>query len=87
MQLASLQPSILSLWDQFSEYEAPAMANLPGTFPVAIGLRLKTSKYYGTVIFAYNTKYHIWHINSRTNMEMQVKHLPHGTHQVSSLTH
>lgn len=23
------------MWYQFSEYEAPAMANLPGTFPIA----------------------------------------------------
>ncbi|XP_058210401.1 replication protein A 70 kDa DNA-binding subunit B-like [Rhododendron vialii] len=51
----SLQPSILSLWDQFSEYEAPAMANLPGTFPVAIDLRLKTSKYYGQTLATRNT--------------------------------
>ncbi|KAG5537862.1 hypothetical protein RHGRI_025084 [Rhododendron griersonianum] len=51
----SLQPSILSLWDQFSEYEAPAMANLPGTFPVAIGLQLKTSKYYGQTLATRNT--------------------------------
>ncbi|XP_058186447.1 replication protein A 70 kDa DNA-binding subunit B-like [Rhododendron vialii] len=51
----SLQPSILSLWDQFSEYEAHGMANLPGSFPVAIGLRLKTSKYYGRTLATRNS--------------------------------
>lgn len=49
--LASLQPTIISMWNQFSEYEAPAMATLPGTFPIVIGLRLKTLTYYGNHSF------------------------------------
>ncbi|KAG5512700.1 hypothetical protein RHGRI_038883 [Rhododendron griersonianum] len=46
----SFQPSIVSLWDKFTEYEAPAMANLPGNFPVVIGHRLKTSSYYSKTL-------------------------------------
>lgn len=83
--LRRLQPSILSLWDHFSEYEAHAMENLPGTFPVAIGLRLKTSKYYGTLLFAHNISYQNCHINAHKIMQTQVAHLPHETHRVSSL--
>ncbi|XP_058193849.1 replication protein A 70 kDa DNA-binding subunit B-like isoform X2 [Rhododendron vialii] len=45
--------STISLWDQFSEYEAVEMAKLRGNFPVAIGLRLKLSRYYG---FGYATR-------------------------------
>ncbi|KAG5524887.1 hypothetical protein RHGRI_031532 [Rhododendron griersonianum] len=41
--------------DQFSEYEAHGMANLPGSFPVVIGLRLKTSKYYGCTLATRNS--------------------------------
>ncbi|KAG5533517.1 hypothetical protein RHGRI_027635 [Rhododendron griersonianum] len=51
----SFQPSIVSLWDKFTEYEAPAMANLPGNFPVVIGLRLKTSTYYGLTLATRNS--------------------------------
>lgn len=40
-------PTTISLWDQFSEYEAAEFNKLPGAFPVAIGLRLKLSTYYG----------------------------------------
>ncbi|XP_058198305.1 replication protein A 70 kDa DNA-binding subunit B-like [Rhododendron vialii] len=47
----SLQPTIMSLWDQFSDNEAPAMATLRGTFPVAIAHRLKTSSYYSNIDF------------------------------------
>ncbi|KAG5552505.1 hypothetical protein RHGRI_010554 [Rhododendron griersonianum] len=50
-----MQPTIISLWDQFSDYEARAMAALPGSFPVAIGLRLKTSTYYGLTLATRNT--------------------------------
>ncbi|KAG5531241.1 hypothetical protein RHGRI_026006 [Rhododendron griersonianum] len=46
----SLQPTIISLWDQFSDYKAPAMASLRATFPVAIGHRLKTSSYYSMTL-------------------------------------
>ncbi|KAG5564858.1 hypothetical protein RHGRI_000901 [Rhododendron griersonianum] len=51
-----MQPTIISLWDQFSDYEARSMASLPGSFPVAIGLRLKTSTYYGSTnnLFLFN---------------------------------
>ncbi|KAG5535836.1 hypothetical protein RHGRI_023565 [Rhododendron griersonianum] len=58
----SLQPSVLSLWDHFSEYEAPAMANLPGYFPVVIGLRLKTSKYYGCTLATRNSSSFIFDV-------------------------
>ncbi|KAG5549907.1 hypothetical protein RHGRI_015021 [Rhododendron griersonianum] len=50
-----MKPTIISLWDQFSDYEARAMAALPGSFPVAIGLRLKTSTYYGLTLATRNT--------------------------------
>ncbi|KAG5544391.1 hypothetical protein RHGRI_016969 [Rhododendron griersonianum] len=40
----SQQPSVLSLWDHFSEYEAPAMANLPGSFPVVVHLPHETHR-------------------------------------------
>ncbi|KAF7148826.1 hypothetical protein RHSIM_Rhsim03G0182800 [Rhododendron simsii] len=40
-------PTTISLWDQFSEYEASDFVKLPGVFPSAIGLRLKLSTYYG----------------------------------------
>ncbi|KAG5561562.1 hypothetical protein RHGRI_004567 [Rhododendron griersonianum] len=58
----SLQPSVLSLWDHFLEYEAPAMANLPGSFPVVIGLRLKTSKYYGCTLATRNSSSFIFDV-------------------------
>ncbi|KAI8530562.1 hypothetical protein RHMOL_Rhmol11G0069400 [Rhododendron molle] len=51
----SLQPTIISMWDHFSEYEAPTMASLKGTYPVAVGLRLKTSTYYGTTLATQRT--------------------------------
>ncbi|KAI8524325.1 hypothetical protein RHMOL_Rhmol13G0141700 [Rhododendron molle] len=60
--LHSLQPSILSLWDHFSEYEAHGMTQLPGSFPVAIGLRLKTSKYYGCTLATRNSSSFIFDI-------------------------
>lgn len=47
----SLQPAIISLWDQFSDYEAPAMAKMRAAFPVAIAHRLKTSSYYSNPHF------------------------------------
>lgn len=34
-----LRPISISLWDQFSEVEAPAMSSLPGPYPIAIGFR------------------------------------------------
>lgn len=46
---ARMHPIPVTLWDQFSEIEAAAMANLPGTFPVAIGMRLKMSNYHVNV--------------------------------------
>ncbi|KAI8534732.1 hypothetical protein RHMOL_Rhmol10G0119700 [Rhododendron molle] len=51
----SLQPTIISMWEHFSEYEAPAMASLKGMYPVAIGLRLKTSTYCGTTFATQKT--------------------------------
>ncbi|KAI8574825.1 hypothetical protein RHMOL_Rhmol01G0383400 [Rhododendron molle] len=45
----------ISMWDHFSEYEAPPMASLKGTYPVAIDLRLKTSTYYGTTLATQRT--------------------------------
>ncbi|KAF7138193.1 hypothetical protein RHSIM_Rhsim07G0148400 [Rhododendron simsii] len=49
----SFQPTIISMWDHFSEYEAPAMTHLPGNFPTVIGLRLKTSTYYGGTLYPF----------------------------------
>lgn len=35
----------ISLWDQFSEYEAEEFRKMQGPFPVAIAMRLKQSTY------------------------------------------
>ncbi|KAH7856635.1 hypothetical protein Vadar_003781 [Vaccinium darrowii] len=43
----SLQPTTITLWDQFSPIEATTMANVPGSFPIAIGLHLRTSAFCG----------------------------------------
>ncbi|KAF7152834.1 hypothetical protein RHSIM_Rhsim01G0070500 [Rhododendron simsii] len=43
----SMIPTTISLWDQFSEYEAEEFCKIQGPFPVAIGMRLKLSTYYG----------------------------------------
>lgn len=56
--MTSLQPTIISLWDQFNDHEAPAMARFRTNFPVAMGHRLKTSSYY--------SNYHIPHTPFRT---------------------
>ncbi|KAH7836816.1 hypothetical protein Vadar_006014 [Vaccinium darrowii] len=51
----SLRPTTISLWDQFSEIEAHEMANLPGTFPIAIGLHLRIASYYGIGLGTHNS--------------------------------
>jgi len=45
-----MKPVTVSPWDQFSEVETAATAKLAGTFPVAIGMRLKIGSYYGKFI-------------------------------------
>ncbi|KAG5537148.1 hypothetical protein RHGRI_024548 [Rhododendron griersonianum] len=67
----SLQPTILSLWHQFSEYEAPAMASLKGNFPVVIGLRLKTSTYYGLTLTTQVTSGFVFNAQTPDTMALQ----------------
>lgn len=51
----SFRPTTISLWDQFSDIEAHEMANLPGTFPIVIGLHLRIASYYGIGLGTHNS--------------------------------
>lgn len=43
----NLKPATISLWDQFSEVEASAIAQLSGPFSISLATRLKISPYTG----------------------------------------
>lgn len=77
----------VTLWNQFSEIEAAAMANLPGTFPVAIGMRLKMSNYHGNVTHSQKSEaYTSLSIHCTSNLlNAHVVGWQHRTHQFSEI--
>lgn len=63
----SMNPTTLTLWDQFTQHEAVRMPELTGLFPVVMGVRLKINASYGNneiqcITLAQFYKYKIWEV-------------------------